>query len=96
MSVIFECILYFILTTTGLRVFRGKMSYLGKLKEVEVLPDFLEEIFKLNKRLPKEILIDRLEKECGIPPSDACHFIEKLQQEGLMSESSNGEVALVG
>ena len=72
------------------------VAYLGQLKEIEALPDFLEQTFKHNKRLPKEILIARLEKECGIPPRDACHLVEKLQQEGLMSEASNGELALVG
>ena len=82
--------------TRGLIVFRGKLGFLGNLESINSLRHFIRKTFIRSKRLSKQSLIDRLEKECGIPHSDACHFVQTLQQEGFMDKASKGELGFVG
>lgn len=92
----FEIELDISVRTKGLTVFRGKMAFLGRLTDVNQLMDFIRETFEYSPRIKKQILIDKLEQVCGIPHSDACHFIEKLRDEGFMYEPRNDELAFIG
>ena len=82
--------------TKGLTVFRGRLDFLGNLEDVYALMDFVREAFKNKPKLHKQVLIDKLVDECGIPHSDACHFVEKLQQEGFIYEPENEELVFIG
>lgn len=82
--------------TKGLVVFRGRVVFLGKLDDINSLLDFVRHTFRDRPRLRKQVLIDRLVEECGIPHSDACHFIHHLQQEGFMHEPAEQELAFIG
>ncbi len=82
--------------TRGLTVFRGRMDFLGNLEDVNALLDFVRSAFMSSPRLQKQTLIDKLVQKCGIPRSDAHHFVEKLQQEGFIYEQENDELVLIG
>ena len=92
----FEIELDISIKTKGLTVFRGRMGFLGKLADVDALLDFIRGSFKESPRLRKAVLIDRLVEVCGIPHSDACHFVEKLKQEGFMYEPRQEELGWIG
>ncbi len=91
----FEIELDISVKTKGLTVFRGRMDFLGKLQDVNALLQFIKETFKDSPRLKKQVLINRLVEVCGIPQGDACHFVEKLQEEGYMYEPEIGKEELV-
>ena len=80
--------------TRGLTVFRGFIGFLGNLKDANALLGFIRETFGNRPSLNKHVLINRLVEECGIPPEDACRFIQKLQQEGFVSGPENGDLIL--
>lgn len=82
--------------TKGMTVFRGSMAFLGNLADVNALLDFIRETFKESPTLRKEVLINRLVEACDIPHRDACHFVEKLQEEGFMYEPKLGELGWIG
>ncbi len=82
--------------TKGLVVFRGRVVFLGNLDDIRSLLDFVRDTFRERPRLRKRVLIDRLVQVCGIPYSDACHFIRQLQHEGFMYESEKDELVFVG
>lgn len=82
--------------TRGLTVFRGRLDFLGNLGDVNALLDFIRLAFQSTPRLQKQALVDKLVKSCGIPRSDAHHFVEKLQQEGFIYEQRNDELVLIG
>ena len=84
------------LRTRGLTVFRGRVSFLGNLEKVSSLLDFIREILRDMPRLQKRVLVDKLVQVCGVPHSDACHFVEKLQQEGFIHQPDNEELMFVG
>ena len=92
----FEIELDISVKTKGLTVFRGRMGFLGKLEDVNALMEFIRESFKGRSRLKKEVLINKLSDECGIPHSDAHHFIDKLREEGFMYEPAKEELAFIG
>ena len=82
--------------TKGLTVFRGRLDFLGNLEDVYALMDFIRKAFKDKSRMHKQALIAKLVDECGIPHSDASHFVEKLQQEGFIYEPENEELVFIG
>ena len=82
--------------TKGLVVFRGRVVFLGNLGDVESLLGFIRDTFRDQPRLRKEVLIDRLVGVCGIPYSDACHFVEQLQREGFMYEPAQEVLEFIG
>ena len=91
----FEIELDISVKTKGLTVFRGRMGFLGKLEDVNALMEFIKEAFQGKKRLQKKVLIDRLISECNIPRRDACHFVEKLREEGFIYEPARNELAFI-
>jgi len=92
----FEIELDISVKTKGLTVFRGRMGFLGRLEDVNSLMEFIKEAFKGSSRLSKKVLIDKLTEECGIPHSDAHHFVDKLREEGFMYEPVKEELAFIG
>ena len=92
----FEIELDISVKTKGLTVFRGRMGFLGKLEDVNALMNFIKEAFGGKKKLKKKVLINKLVDTCGIPDSDAHHFVEHLQQEGFMYEPGNEELVFIG
>ena len=74
-------------------VFRGRIAFLGRLKDINQLLDFIRSTFKERKRVNKETLVKKLREECGIPHDDACHFIERLKQEGFVYEPKEEELS---
>ncbi len=91
----FEIELDISVKTKGLVVFRGRMDFLGKLQDINALLDFIKDRFRDSPRLKKQFLINQLVCMCGIPKGDACHFVEKLQEEGYMYEPETGKEELV-
>lgn len=92
----FEIELDISIKTKGLIVFRGRMGFLGNLQDVNALLDYIREAFKDKQKLEKQILVDMLANDCGIPHNDACHFIEKLLLEGFMYERRPEELVFIG
>ncbi len=92
----FEIELDISVKTKGLTVFRGRMDFLGNLTDVNALLDFIRDSFHDKKQLHKQVLINRLMENCGIPHSDACHFVEKLLLEGFMYEPRPDELVFIG
>lgn len=84
------------INTRGLTVFRGFIGFLGNLKDANALLGFIRDTFGNRPSIDKHVLINRLVDECGIPPEDACRFIQKLQQEGFVSGHENGNLVLTG
>ena len=82
--------------TKGLAVFRGRVVFLGNLNDIGSLLDFIRDTFRDRRRLRKQVLIDRLVGVCGIPHSDACHFVEHLQREGFMHEPAQEVLEFIG
>jgi hypothetical protein len=92
----FEIELDISVKTKGLTVFRGRMDFLGNLQDVNALLDFIRDSFRDKQQLHKKVLINRLTETCGIPHSDACHFVEKLLLEGFMYEPKPEELVFIG
>jgi len=80
----------------GLIVFRGRIVFLGNLKDVGSLLAFIRESFRHCLRIPRHVLIEKLVRVCGIPYSDACHFVEQFQQEGFLYEPVKDELEFIG
>lgn len=85
----------------GLTVFRGRVGFLGRLEDMHALLDCIRETFQTDAsrnpgKLEKKVLIDKLTQVHGIPHSDACHFIDTLQQEGFIYAHGDGELRLRG
>jgi DNA replicative helicase MCM subunit Mcm2 (Cdc46/Mcm family) len=91
----FEIVMDVAIRTNKSIVFRGKIAFLGKLKDISQLLDFIQSTFKEQKRISKQALIKKLTDECDIPHNDACHFIDKLKKEGFMYEPANEELSFV-
>ena len=92
----FEIELDISIKTKGLTVFRGRMGFLGSLEDVNALMQFIKEEFKGKERLRREVLVNKLVSECGIPEGDADHFVEKLREEGFIFEPVKEELAFIG
>ena len=91
----FEIELDIAVKTKGSTVFRGKMVFLGNTENIYQLLDFVRDNFKGKAKIKRNELIKKLVEECGVPHGDACHFIEKLKEEGLMYEPKVDELRLM-
>jgi len=76
-------------------VFRGRIACLGNFKDINQLLDFIRSTFREQKRVSKDVLVRKLTEECRIPHDDACHFIERLKQEGFMYEQNDEGLSLI-
>jgi len=84
------------ITTKGFTVFRGRMAFLGKLRSVDQLFEYIKAIFRSKKRVETEELVQALVADCNIPTLDARYFVDKLKEEGFVYEPRRDLLELVG